>query len=248
MTDATSETMEYAVPPDDSRDEDRRRRAFGCLLTAIAAAIIIWWILTHIAMVPGTIGMSQRRAQGLIGEAGFETSVTAIPAGDAQAGRVITQTPINRLYFTFWPIYLTVGGGEELADGGGGLTIDRSPSGLDTVAIGSSDYEVYPYDPDEEYPLYNPPAYWDPLMPNVQNLTKADATKRVKDAGLKVKYEYGPSTTDVAKGRIYYQSPAPGWGIDGVGTATLWVSEGPLNVLTGPYSGQYYPRPPSGVE
>jgi PASTA domain len=229
----------------DKQAQSRRRVAF--VIVAIALAILVWWIISHIAVVPSTIGMSSTRARSLLKFAGFETSVTLVPTEDKLSGRVVLQAPARGLYLTWWPVRVTVGANALSA----GYTendvtffIDTGDSGLEVPQAGSASV-VMPTDPEEVLALYYPPRTWDLLMPNVQNMTESQAVAAVKAVGMHVTTKRGPSTTDVKKGRVYYQKPAPGSGIESGQTAVLWVSDGSFSVLSGPWTGFPYPRPPS---
>ncbi len=237
---------EADVATADLQDEDQTKRRMAFVLVALVIGLLIWWVLSHVAVVPGTVGMSVGRASALMKFAGFETSVTVVPSDDSMAGRVLVQAPAQGLYFTWWPIRVAVGSSSLASEAERDVrfVIDVGSSGLE-LPIPDAKTEVIPTDPEEVLPLYNPPVTWDMLMPDVQNLTESQALSACRAVGLSVKMKSGPSTTDVRKGRIYYQKPAPGREIASGQTAELWISEGPLDVVSGGYYGSSYPRPPT---
>lgn len=127
---------------------------------------------------------------------------------------------------------------------------DSDTAGTDTrsyeIAIGAAKpvEEVMPLDDEEMDPLFIPVIPYERLMPNVLNLKAAKASTAIRDIGLSVQTKVGPSTTDVARGSIYYQDPPPGTEVVLGQTATLWVSSGPFDITEGEYTGFPYPRPP----
>ena len=246
MAEPALDTATDLVPSDEQDNQTQSRRRVAFVIVAIAIAILIWWIISHIAVVPSTVGMSTGRARTLLKFAGFETSVTVVPTDDKLSGRVLVQAPAGGLYLTWWPVRVSVGSSalsasytEDVA-----FIIDTGSSGLD-LAAPAGGWEVMPTDAEEMLGLYYPPRTWELLMPDVQNMTESQAISAVEGVGLNVTTERGPSTTDVAKGRIYYQKPAPGLGIKSGQTAVLWVSDGGFNILSGANTGFPYPRPPS---
>ncbi len=248
MSDEEFEPAAEAVPADEETEEQRRRR-MAFVAAAIAFAILLWWVLSHIASVPSTVGMSQARAGELIHFAGFETSVTAVPCEDKMVGRVLVQAPGRGLYFTWWPVRIAVGGTSMGADAAGNdvsFVIEQGAPGLE-LAVPGRVPEAMPTDPEEVLPLYYPPVGRATRMPDVQNMTQADASGIVRALGLRVSVQTGPSTTDITRGRVMYQNPAPGMEVARGQSATLWLSDGSFSVLSGKYTGYPYPRPPSGV-
>ncbi len=233
------------VAPGEER-QSNRGRTFAIIAVVVVVVALVLWVLAHLGSVPSTVGMSQERATTLLKFSGFKTDVLSVPADDKLTGRVIVQAPAGGIYLTWWPVRVTVGS-SSLASGLDGqdvsFVIDAGSNALD-LPVPTSTVEVLPTDAEEMAAIYFPAITWPTLMPDVQNLSKSKATKQLKGLGLKVKTKYGPSTTDVRKGRVYFQSPAPGSDIARGQTVTVWISEGPYNVVDGPYPGwSDYPRP-----
>jgi beta-lactam-binding protein with PASTA domain len=246
MSDAGADPGTDVVPTDEPDNEAQSRRRIAFLIVAVAVAIIIWWIISHIAVVPSTVGMSAGRAGGLLKFAGFETSVTLVPCEDQLSGRVLVQAPARGLYLTWWPVRVMVGasglaGGPD--ENNVSFVIVPGSGALDLPAPAAAQ-EVMPTDPEEVLPLYYPPVTWEKLMPDVQNMTKSQAIAALDRVGMSATTKSGPSTTDVSKGRVYHQKPAPGVGVTSGQTAVLWFSDGSFSVLSGKYTGFPYPRPP----
>jgi beta-lactam-binding protein with PASTA domain len=246
MSDAGADPGTNQVPTDEPNNESQSRRWIAFLIVAVALAILIWWIISHIAVVPSTVGMSTGRATGLLKFAGFETSVTVVPSEDKLSGRVIVQAPAHGVYLTWWPVGVTVGSSALAGETGQqsvAFTIVPGSGVLDLPAS-EAGQEVMPTDAEEMLAPYSPPQTWELLMPDVLNMTKSHAISALDGVGMHVTTRIGPSTTDVPKGHVYYQKPAPGVAIEPGETALLWVSDGGLNVVSGKYSGTY-PRPHS---
>ncbi len=242
MPDPVPVPIDDGDKPPDQDDRDQLRRWGAYALVTVVLALLIWWVLSHLGTVPATIGMSQQRAEDLIHYAGFDTSVTVVPADAARAGVVLVQAPARGWYFTWWPVEIAVGTDSLAQDSSQTVVffIDRRSSGWETTTTGLASTEVMPDDADEVAALYNPPHTWERLMPNVLNTKRSSALGTLGRAGLHVTLKAGPSTTNAAKGRVYYQYPEPGAEIEVGQTAIIWISEGVFQA-----GGFPYPRPPS---
>ncbi len=244
MPDPVPVPIDDGDKPPDQDDRDQLRRWGAYALVTVVLALLIWWVLSHLGTVPATIGMSQQRAEDLIHYAGFDTSVTVVPSDAARAGVVLVQAPARGWYFTWWPVEIAVGTDSLAPDGSETVAflIDLRSSGWETTTTGVASTEVMPTDADEVAALYYPPHTWERLMPNVLNKTRSNALGTLGRAGLHVTLKAGPSTTNAAKRRVYYQYPEPGAEIHVGQTAIIWLSQGVLD--RGGYTGPY-PRPPS---
>ena len=249
MTDSDLATEGPPSSEDQQDASERRKRLAAIVLLAVLLLLLILWILAHLATVPNTIGMTERHAGDVIREAGFSVLPTTVPAPERQVGRVMIQAPLGGTrYFTWWPVRVTIGTSVGYTLAGEPETSTEETGGVPILALGSST-EVMPYDPDEMAPLYFPPGYNELLMPNVQNMGWSKALEKLRRIGLTVMLSEGPSTTDVGSGRVYYQNPSPGVSIKSGQTVSVWVSQGPFNILSGPYKGypftpmELYPSP-----
>jgi beta-lactam-binding protein with PASTA domain len=228
---------------------DKRKRRIALVVSIALLLLLILFLLQFCARVPNTIGMGARRARIVLHNSGFSADATTVPAPYRQVGRVLTQSPRAGLfYFTWWPVRIAVGSslGYTLIDVTE-VSVEES-SGVADLPMGVST-EVMPYDPEEMAPLYFPPGFYELLMPDVQNMRKSQAAAALGSLGLKVKWSAGPSTTGIASNRVYYQKPSPGVSIKPGQTVSIWVSEGPFSVISGPYEGypftpmELYPSP-----
>jgi beta-lactam-binding protein with PASTA domain len=225
---------------DEEAAAERKRRRAAFVILFIVFVLLLWWLLSHLALVPNTIGMSERRARIVLYQAGFSVDATAIPAPPRQVGRVLIQNPLGGAWrLTFWPVLVSVGSsaGYTLLDE---LEIAEGEAGELPTSTPGQDVEVLPSDAEEVAPLYYPPGYYELLMPNVQNMSRSKASAALRRVGLRVRWSEGPSTTGVASGRVYYQKPSPGVSIKWGQSASCWVSEGPFDVTSGPYKGYPY--------
>lgn len=221
---------EYAEPQTSQERSERNRRGLVALALIVALLILIaWWVFSRIAVVPDVVGMQESQARIAIEEAGFlvgqvKLDAAAVrPAGsvDAQglaagswalkgqaidlfvAGRQRPPVPVERS-----PIFDP----GEFDDREGSNIRERGEAGSEGTGI-----------PDREYRA----------VPTVLNLTESEALRRLNAAGLRGRVEYAPNAGGVDRGRVFYQTPAPG-DDPTIPIVEIWVSTGPPDFGT-PY-------------
>ena len=225
MSDDGIDSAADRAPTAAQRDEDQTKRRVALIIGAVIVALLIWWVVSHIAAVPSTVGMSANRASNLLRFAGFETSMTLVPTDENRAGassfkRLLAASTSRGGRSVSRSVRALVG---AIADGRVSFDINYGTDALD-LPLPAATAEAMPTDAEEVPALYTPPKTWDDLMPDVQNMKKSSAISTLKASGLTVTTRSGPSTTDVAKGRVYYQKPAPGLEITSGEEALLWIS------------------------
>ncbi len=220
----------------------KRKRLVAWLLVGLLVLFFIWWLLQHIAAVPNTIGLSERQARIVLKKSGFSTEATSVPTPARFAGRVVLQQPLEgAIRFTWWPVRVTLGASPR-PSGTVAFIVGFTPGGLETTVTAEGP-EVMPTDAEDEAAIFIPNVN-DMVMPDVQNMSKSQARSKLSRFDLRVTWKRGPSTTDVGSGRVYYQNPAPGVLISRGEKVIVWLSQGPFNVLVGPWGG-YPSNPPA---
>lgn len=237
-----SAALEEGLTDPEGADEGSDKRV-GALITTVGLALIILWLILNSGIVPNTVGMSSEQSKSVLREAGFASEVTTQAAGMRPSNRVIRQSPSGGLRLRLWPIQVTITAGGDgsstSGNGNGGYPYRDYSYDVDT----DGDKRTMPVDAEEMKPLYVPPST-ELLMPNVQNMTSTKAQRKIKALGLRVTRKYGPSTTDVAKNRVYYQYPAPGTRVKRGDVTLVWVSTGPMNInVQLAYPAADYPGP-----
>lgn len=232
-------------PEQQKQDEQRTRRWATAAAVVAVLLILLWILLQYVGVVPSTIGMSRARSVELIEAAGFQASESTVAAGPRLSGLVVEQAPFRGLYFTFWPVRITVtAGGSGAPVGSMEVTPTATLGGIDLLETAAvSPEREMPKDAEEVDALFKPKSS-ELIMPNVLNNSTAKALDKLRRAGLRISIRSGASTTKVKQGKVMYQTPPPGAIIERGQSSMIWVSTGVLDVTDGSKNGA---RPPGNV-
>jgi eukaryotic-like serine/threonine-protein kinase len=226
---ATSEDTERDDSATSAKDEESRRRG---ILAAIALAVlfflVLWWLLSRYAAVPDVVGLPEQRATDVIESAGFVVgTVIERSSVEGRAGEVVEQSPgAGSRALRGTAVDLFVAEGEPAAD-----DTDAQP-GMDDVSLEwgaptSAPRPIAPASPTDRRPR----------VPQALGLTEGEATALMRSAGYRITVDYGPSTTAVPRGNVFYQEPPPDTVAARGSTVSIWVSTG------SPIPGANQPRP-----
>lgn len=229
-----------ALAQDDGEGGAGNRRLLAVIALVAIIFILLWLFLSQTANVPDLVGMDSADAKAAIVDAGFVVGDIETIAADAPAGQVTAQAPAGGARaLKGAQIDLTVakGAGDEDTDDGTGSGSD----GSDQDADGGSDF-VYGANatdtPDMGDGSSGAAIEYGPQVPQVLGMSEAKALATLKAAGYyPVVGGRGPSTTTVAAGLVYYQTPAPEAFEPRGKTVSIWISTGP------PSEGFPYPAP-----
>lgn len=225
-------------------DTNRTRRRVAIALVVFVILFIIWWLLQQIGHVPSTIGLSPERSKFLITQAGFDTSMTVVPAVVGQQGRVILQSPKSGWRFKWWPVATVVSAkAPKVVISANGINAPYRTN-WPPIKQGPQTGRVIVNDPEEmgvrSAQGYNAPS----VVPDVQSQSMSQAKTRLSQAGLSVQVFWGPSSTKVEKGHVFYQNPAPGTvRSSSIRVVKIWLADGSLTKEGGPYKQFPYPSP-----
>lgn len=202
---------------------DRRARGIlAALVLAVLLLVVMWWYLSRTALVPDVIGLADDRAKATIVSAGFVVGeITTVTATSDEAGTVVDQDPY--------------GGTRKVL----GSAVDIQVGAVPGVSREDSWDSATPLS-DEDYQWgggqtsgpaatgYTPRTVSPgPRVPQVFDMTVDQARAALRAAGYRLgSVSYGPSTTNVAEGRVFNQDPAPD-SYEPLGTLVdIWVSSG----------------------
>jgi len=188
----------YAQEPADDEPRQNRGLIAGLVLAAIVI-LIIWWILSQLVTVPDVVGMQERDARATIEETGLSISdVMRLPSATDPAGEVVATCPEAGVRIFRWgSVRLFVVSGDGDAEDGA-----EQPDDGDINLVWGTDAEREP----GAMPV-RPPG---PLrIPQVFDLNESAAIARLQQDGYRATVEYGDSSTNVAKGLVFYQDPPP---------------------------------------
>jgi beta-lactam-binding protein with PASTA domain len=226
-----------------STEDDQDRRRLATFVASAVLLLVVIWVLTRLlGCVPNTVGMSEAQSEEIINEAGFGVATDTVLADGQIPGIVVDQSPGGGLYFKFWAVDIWISGGTG-AGSEQASVVWQEDNGLlaEAPGPGPEGEEVLPSDAEEVDPLYYPMLPAERLMPNVQSMSESRALSTLWSSGVSAIVEYGPTTSDVPEGQVYFQDPRPGIELTGRPTATIWISTGPFNILG---KDSYHPNPP----
>ncbi len=210
-------------------EDDRRRRGILAALGLLAILLlIVWWVFSRYVAVPDVVGLNVPSATRVIESAGFVVGeVLERPSVEGRAGHVTGQSP--------------EGGSRALKGSSVDLFIAEGepddPDDARRPGDGEFDFSWAP--PAGEPRPVAPAGSTDgrPRVPQAQGLSESDGVALLRRAGYRVTVDYGPSTTAVPRGIIYYQDPPPDTVVARGTTVSVWVSTG------SPRPGENEPRP-----
>lgn len=233
-SDGIPEVDEFAEEGDDGSGN---RRLLAVIALVALIFILLWLYLSQSANVPDVVGMKLADAKIAVVDAGFVVGeIDTIKSGQDRPGDVTAQAPAGgsrRLKGA--QIDLTVAAGSGDLD-----EVDRdSDEGDDLSGDTGADLSATPTDtPDMGDGSSGAAIDYGPQVPQVLGMSQSKAIATLNAAGYHPVVEgYGPSTTTVAAGLVYYQDPPPGAFEPRGKTINLWISTGNLD------QGYPYPQP-----
>ncbi len=191
-----------------TRDERLTRRAAAVAM--VLFALLLWWLFSQFARVPDVKGLTEEGARFAIEQAGFEVGAISEHASVESAGSISDQTPsAGRWTLRGNEVALVKSLGdrsEEPAEDVSSATIFDTDMNWDTV-FPLGERVIIP----DDRPEYEPQLIdYGPQVPGVQGLTEATAVAALKAAGYGIEASFGPSTTGLPAGTVFYQDPPPG--------------------------------------
>lgn len=216
-------------------DDEERRRLRGALAVLLLVLLLIffaWWWFSRTARVPDVVGLADEKARAMVVAAGFVVGdVTTVTAGIEKDGTIADQEPsggVRRLKGSEIDLDLAAApgvGGEDYSES----EMDFGTNPLDFV-YGEQGMEGADYPQSVVSP--------GPHVPSVLDQTESQARSTLSAAGYKLgSISYGPSTTGISSGRVFFQDPAPD-SYEPKGTVVdVWISNGTPG-------GYPYPEPP----
>jgi len=210
----------------DSDDGSGNRRLLAVIALVALIFILLWLFLSQSANVPDVVGMKLADAKIAVAESGFVVGgVDTIESGQDRPGDVTAQAPAGgsrRLKGTQIDLTVAAGNGDgqddDESNGDDDLTGDAgfvsgSPTSSPDTGDGSSGGAID----------------YGPQVPQVLGMSQSKAISTLRAAGYNpVIGGYGPSTTTVAAGLVYYQDPPPEAFEPRGKTINLWISTGNL--------------------
>jgi len=211
----------------DGDDGSGNRRLLAVIALVALIFILLWLFLSQSANVPDVVGMKLADAKIAIVDAGFVVgAIDTIKSGQDRPGDVTAQAP--------------AGGSRRLKGAGIALTVAAGSGDADETDSGSSDEDLYgdsdgfvsgtpTNSPDTGDGSSGGAIDYGPQVPQVLGLSQSKAISTLRAAGYNpVIAGYGPSTTTVASGLVYYQNPPPEAFEPRGKTINLWISTGNL--------------------
>lgn len=211
----------------------RRVLAFVIFLGIIV--VLIWLYYSQTEVVPDVTGMSVETAEQVLTDAGFDVGEVSGPADGAGAVVAEQHAEGGRRVWKGSDIDLIVEEGQAGPAESTGTVTTQEPSGGGTFVMPSITIEGGEGGAQEYVPP--PTVSPGPMVPSVLGETEAEARSILADAGYGVTVEYGPSTTAVPAGNVYFQDPAPDTVASRGTVVEVWVSPGP------PSNGYPYDQP-----
>lgn len=232
----------------------RRRPIWPWILGALAVltvlALLLFWFLGRQADVPDVIGQTQTTAEQAIRDSGLSVgSVTTVVDEDAQAGTVIEQDPdAGQRVRRGTAVNLVVSGespdvsvpnvvrtSEEeavaaLQAAGLEVEVTRAPSGMvprgQVISQTPSAGQTVPAGTTVGIVVSEGERVENVQVPEVTGLTRQDAERALRDAGLQIAVAESPSE-QVAADVVISQLPAAGESVAPGTTVGIVVSTGP---------------------
>lgn len=217
-------SAESAEERTNGRGDPWRKAAIAIVILVAIIVVPQWWLRLQFAAVPDVIGMPRSDAERQIRAAGFEIgdSTHTLAEPGEKIGLVVQQSP---------------GPGDRRMRGSAvDMVVAEAPSETTSTPSGDSEPIIGPppVTPDEGRKTDNvtaapesPPVNSGAQVPQGIGKSASDAGAALRGAGYAVVVKSGPSSTDVAKGVVYRQVPAPGAYEPRGTTVTIWVSTGP---------------------
>jgi len=223
-SDGIPEIDEFAEEGDDGSGN---RRLLAVIALVALIFILLWLFLSQSANVPDVVGMKLADAKIVIADAGFVVGeVDTIKSGQDRPGDVTAQAPAGgsrRLKGAQIDLTVAAGSGDrddgdsdsgDDASGDTGLDLSATPTDTPDMGDGSSGGAID----------------YGPQVPQVLGMSQSKAISTLRAAGYNPVVEgYGPSTTTVAAGLVFYQNPPPGAFEPRGKTINLWISTGNLD-------------------
>lgn len=209
-----------------SDGENRRALLIG-IAVAVLALFLLWLGWLNIAHVPDVRGMDRFHANIALENAGLNLGqVVTTSNGEVHVGEIAVQRPAPGSM-------LLKGSGVNVAVKSGEVASLLGASGQALAAIATTTTPAKPWwetlpgaGATQAAPAAVEAAQGFGGVPDVEGMTRSDAVSRLNSAGYSVSLHYGPSTTGVPRGRVYYQSPAPHY--SGGSPVIVWISTGSL--------------------
>lgn len=228
----------------------------GLIVLALIVLGAAWWsglLGTKSVMLPDVVGKTQQEAEATLKADGFEVAVTTEFSSEATAGIVTKQDPAGNIKVPEGTtVALVVSKGADLVEVPNveGLTEAEALSALEVADLNPRPLaREYSAEVEKGRVIRQDPAAGTSVnrgttvgyvvsegielaqVPSVANLTEAEATARLKEAGFTVTVTQGFSDT-VEQGRVVSQAPADGFHPKSSAVAIV-ISKGP-NVVAVP--------------